>query len=203
MEKTIYILHKRQVMAETLAWTLQLGTDLKACCLDDPQQLKTIAEIPDLIITEPGLFGKISESINEFSFPVMIITSNPEDDKVIEALYAGADDVVDLGNGPEELIEKTIQLLLHKTDGKNLLIKKLIQQNKGLEKAGRDETNYGLTVKEKEVLGLMKEAHHLKEIAQITNSSYETVRTHVKRIYKKLGVMSASEAVIKAMKMDL
>jgi DNA-binding CsgD family transcriptional regulator len=43
----------------------------------------------------------------------------------------------------------------------------------------------------------MKKAHHLKEIAQITNSSYETVRTHVKRIYKKLGVMSASEAVIK------
>jgi DNA-binding NarL/FixJ family response regulator len=49
----------------------------------------------------------------------------------------------------------------------------------------------------------MKEAQHLKQIAQLTNSSYETVRTHVKHIYKKLGVMSASEAVIKAMKMDL
>ena len=141
MKKTIYILHQKRSLAETLAWTLQLGTDLKACCLDDPQQLKTIAEIPDLIITEPDLFGKISERINEFSFPVLLITGNPEDDKVIEALYAGADDVADLGNGPEEVIEKTNQLLLHKTDGKNLLIKKLIQQNKGLEKAGRDETN--------------------------------------------------------------
>jgi DNA-binding NarL/FixJ family response regulator len=203
MKKTIYILHQKKSLAETLAWTLQLGTDLKACCLDDPQQLKTIGEIPDLIITEPDLFGKISESINEFSFPIMIITGNPEDEKVIEALYAGADDVADFGNGPEELIEKTNQLLLHKTDGKNLLIKKLIQQNKELDKAGRDETDYGLTLREKEVLNLMKKAHHLKEIAQITNSSYETVRTHVKHIYKKLGVMSASEAVIKAMKMDL
>ena len=203
MTKTIYILHQKKLLAETLAWTLQLGTDLKASCLDDPQQLKTIVEIPGLIITEPELLGKISESINEFSFPVMIITGNPEDDKVIEALYAGADDVGDLGNGPEEFIEKTNQLLLHKKDGKNLLIKKLIQQNKEFDKAGRDETNYGLTLKEREVLGLMKEAHHLKEIAQLTNSSYETVRTHVKHIYKKLGVMSASEAVIKAMKMDL
>ena len=203
MIKTIYILLQKRSLAEILAWTLQLGTDLKACCLDDPQQLKTIGEIPDLIITEPDLFPKISENINDFSFPVMIITGNPEDDKVIEALYAGADDVADLGNGPEELIEKTNQLLLHKTDGKNLLIKKLIQQNKEFDKAGKDETNYGLTVKEREVLGLMKEAHHLKEIAQLTNSSYETVRTHVKHIYKKLGVMSASEAVIKAMKMDL
>ena len=203
MIKTIYILLQKRSLAEILAWTLHLGTDLKACCLDDPQQLKTIGEIPDLIITEPDLFPKISENINDFSFPVMIITGNPEDDKVIEALYAGADDVADLGNGPEELIEKTNQLLLHKTDGKNLLIKKLIQQNKEFDKAGKDETNYGLTVKEREVLGLMKEAHHLKEIAQLTNSSYETVRTHVKHIYKKLGVMSASEAVIKAMKMEL
>ena len=70
-------------------------------------------------------------------------------------------------------------------------------------KTGMDETDYGLTLKEKELLRFMKEAHHLKEIAQLTNSSYETVRTHVKHIYKKLGVMSASEAVIKAMKMDL
>ena len=203
MKKTIYILHQKRSLAETLAWTLQLGTELKTFCLDDPRQLKTIDEIPDLIITEPELFGKISESINGFSFPVMILTGNPEDDKVIEALYAGADDVADLGNGPEELIEKTNQLLLHKTDGKNLLIKKLIQQNKEFDKAGIDDTDYGLTIREKEVLNLMKKAHHLKEIAQITNSSYETVRTHVKHIYKKLGVMSASEAVIKAMKMDL
>ena len=129
--------------------------------------------------------------------------TNPEFDKVIEALYAGADDIVDPGNGPEEVIEKTNQLLLHKTDGRNLLIRRLIQQIKAPEKGERDETDYGLTVKEKEILRLMKEAQHLKQIAQLTNSSYETVRTHVKHIYKKLGVMSASEAVIKAMKMDL
>ena len=203
MDKTIYILHRKTSLAETLAWTLQLGTDLKAICLQDPLQLKTIAESPDIILTEPDLFEKISEHTNGTSFPVLLISANPENDKVIEALYTGADDVADLGNGPEELIEKTNQLLHHKTDEKNLLIKKLIQQIKKPGKTGKDETDYGLTVKEKEILRLMKEAHHLKEIAQLSNSSYETVRTHVKHIYKKLGVMSASEAVIKAMKMEL
>jgi hypothetical protein len=55
------------------------------------------------------------------------------------------------------VIEKTNQLLHHKTDGKNLLIKKLIQQIKTPGKVERDETDYGLTVKEKEILHLMKE----------------------------------------------
>jgi len=203
MEKIIYIFHRNTSLAETLAWTLQLGTDLKAYCLRDPQQLKTVAGQVDLVLTEPELFERISENSIGFSFPVLLIATNPEFDKIIEALYAGADDIVDPGDGPEEVIEKTNQLLHHKTDGKNLLIKKLIQQIKTPGKGERDETDYGLTVKENEILRLMKEAQHLKEIAQLTNSSYETVRTHVKHIYKKLGVMSASEAVIKAMKMDL
>lgn len=203
MIKTIYILHRKISLAETLAWTVKLGTDLQAVCLQDPQQLKTVADSPDLLLTEPEFFEKISEHRNGLSFPVLLISTNPEYDNVIEALYAGADDVIDPGNGPEEVIEKTHQLLHHKTDEKNLLIKKLIQQIKKPAKTGMDRTDYGLTGKEKEILRLMKEGHHLKGIAQLTNSSYETVRTHVKHIYKKLGVMSASEAVIKAMKMEL
>ena len=203
MNNTIYILHRKTLLGEALAWTLQLGTDLKAVCLQDPLELKTAPEPPDLILAEPEFFEKISAHTNGISVPVLLISINPEDDKVIEALYAGAVDVVDPGNGPEEVIEKTNQLLHHKTGEKNLLIKKLIQQIKKPGKTGIDETDYGLTLKEKEVLRFMKEAHHLKEIAQLTNCSYETVRTHVKHIYKKLGVMSASEAVIKAMKMNL
>jgi len=203
MSNTIYILHRNTLLAETLAWTLQLGTDLKAYCLQDPLRLKTVAGQVDLVLTEPELFERISENSIGFSFPVLLVAANPEDDKIIEALFAGADDIVDPGDGPEEVIKKTNQLLHHKTDGRNLLIRRLIQQIKAPEKGERDETDYGLTVKEKEILRLMKEAQHLKQIAQLTNSSYETVRTHVKHIYKKLGVMSASEAVIKAMKMDL
>ena len=126
MGKTIYILHRNCSLAETLAWTLQLGTDMKAVCLKDPQQLKTVVGQADLVLTEPEFFEKISEDSIGFSFPVLLIAANSGYDKVIEAFYAGADDVVDPGNGPEEVIEKTNQLLHHKTDGKNLLIKKLI-----------------------------------------------------------------------------
>ena len=121
-----------------------IGNRLESFCLQDPQQLKTVAGQADLVLTEPELFEKISENSIGFSFPVLLIAANPEFDKIIEALYAGADDIVDPGDGPEEVIEKTNQLLHHKTDGKNLLIKKLIQQIKEPGKGERDETDYGL-----------------------------------------------------------
>ena len=111
MEKIIYIFHRNTSLSETLAWTLQLGTDLKAVCLQDPLQLKTVVEQAGLVLTEPEFFEKILENSIGFSFPVLLIANNPEFDKTIEALYTGADDIVDPGNGPEEIIEKTNQLL--------------------------------------------------------------------------------------------
>ena len=200
MQNNIYILHERPAMAEVIAWSLELGTDWKAFCLKEANELKEASPQPDLLICEADLFD---ETFPKNDFPVLVIAGTIDDDKVMEALYAGAEDVVDPGNGPGELIEKVEQALNHPTIEKNVLIRRLIQKNKGMARAGMDETDYGLTLKEKEVLRMMKEGNHLKQVARLTNSAYETVRTHVKHIYKKIGVMSASEAVIKAMKMDI
>jgi len=49
----------------------------------------------------------------------------------------------------------------------------------------------------------MRNGNHLKLIAHKTGITYETVRTHVKHIYKKIEVVSASEAVIKSMNLNL
>lgn len=202
MEKTIYILHQSPSLAELLAWTLRLGTDLNVTCLGSPHELRQAETLPDLILVQPELYEEIHAFMNGITPPILLIASHPDDEQVIDALYAGATDVVDLGKGPEELLEKANQTLTNTADN-NALIKKLIHKNKTARQEEKDETDYGLTMKEKEVLKMMREGSHLKLIAQLTDSSYETVRTHVKHIYKKLGVMSASEAVIKAMKMDL
>ena len=199
MVKNIYILHQNSSLAEVLIWTLQLGTEYKAVYFTDLLQLTRAETLPDVILVQPELYEKIQSSKN-VNTPVLLIATRPDDEQVIESLYAGAVDVIDLGNGPEELLEKTNQVLNNSNSDNIALVKKLIQK---ISNSGLDETDYGLTVKEKEVLKMMREGNHLKLIAQLTNSSYETVRTHVKHIYKKLGVMSASEAVIKAMKMDL
>lgn len=49
---------------------------------------------------------------------------------------------------------------------------------------------YGLTMTEKKVVGMMAQGATASEIARTNGSSLLTVRTHIKRIYAKMGVHS-------------
>jgi len=52
-----------------------------------------------------------------------------------------------------------------------------------------------LTAREREILSHLGEAMSNKEIAQAMNLSPETVKSHLQRIYAKLGVGSRAEAI--------
>jgi RNA polymerase sigma factor (sigma-70 family) len=58
--------------------------------------------------------------------------------------------------------------------------------------------DYRLTPREKEVLACIVNGLSYKMIADQLHISYETVRSHVKKIYEKLHVASLTEAVAKA-----
>ena len=60
-----------------------------------------------------------------------------------------------------------------------------------------------LTDREQEVLGLMAERLTYNEIASRILVSLNTVRTHVKNIYGKLGVHKRSQAIARARELDL
>lgn len=51
-------------------------------------------------------------------------------------------------------------------------------------------TEYGLTSTEKKVVGMLAQGATASEIARTNGSSLLTVRTHIKRIYAKMGVHS-------------
>ncbi len=54
-----------------------------------------------------------------------------------------------------------------------------------------------LSPRESEVLGLLADGHAYKQIAETLGTSYSMVNHHLKQIYKKLGVHSRHEAVLK------
>jgi DNA-binding NarL/FixJ family response regulator len=58
------------------------------------------------------------------------------------------------------------------------------------------ENSEGLTSREHDILTWLRKGSTDKEIARALNISAWTVHTHLKRIYKKLGVRSRTEAVI-------
>ena len=60
-----------------------------------------------------------------------------------------------------------------------------------------------LSERERDILTLMVDGFDFHTIAEKNFIAYETVRTHVKKIYKKLHVASAQEAVAKAIRQRL
>ena len=75
--------------------------------------------------------------------------------------------------------------------------------NKNVILVSPGNTDYHLSQREIEILQLMIKGDSYPVIAEKVFISYETVRSHVKHIYKKLHVASRSEAVTKAIQQRL
>src|SRR5262245_39092559 len=133
---------------------------------------------------------------------VLIQTVFENDDKIFSAICAGASGYILKSTTPARLVE-SIHEVYHGGSPMTPYIAsrvlKLFQQFAPPEEPG--ESN--LSEREKEILGLMVAGNSLHTIAEKASISYETVRTHVKRIYKKLHVASASGAVAKAIRQRL
>ncbi|RYZ94684.1 MAG: LuxR family transcriptional regulator [Sphingobacteriaceae bacterium] len=66
-----------------------------------------------------------------------------------------------------------------------------------------ETSDFTLSVRERDILSFMMEGDNYRDIADKAFISYETVRTHVKHIYKKLHVVSRAEAILKARQQGL
>ena len=66
-----------------------------------------------------------------------------------------------------------------------------------------EKEEYHLSLREREVLGLLVEGYSYKMIADKLRITYDTVRAHMKKIYEKLHVASMTEAVAKAINQKL
>ena len=65
------------------------------------------------------------------------------------------------------------------------------------------EVNTNFTEMEKDILRLLEQGKKYDEITEIFFISVNTVRYHIKKIYPKLDVSSAQQAVFKAKKIGL
>jgi LuxR family maltose regulon positive regulatory protein len=66
----------------------------------------------------------------------------------------------------------------------------------GVDRLGMEGTE--LTARESEVLELLQDGHTNSEIAETLSIGVETVRTHARSIYRKLGVPSRRELARRA-----
>jgi DNA-binding NarL/FixJ family response regulator len=125
----------------------------------------------------------------------MMCTVYEEDEKIFEALSAGASGYILKKTAPAKLLESIRELYQGGAPMSSQIARKVVAafQNKpaSSEGSGLDQ----LTNREKEILEQLSKGLMYKEIAAQLFLSAETVRKHVYHIYEKLHVSNRVEAV--------
>ena len=161
---------------------------------------------PDIVLMDiemPGVNGITAVKLLTKEFPhiqILIQTVFEDDERVFDSICAGASGYI-LKNQLNSALPNAIKEL--QTGGSPMSpsiarrVLNLLQQGYQGKKSSTNE-EYNLTSREKEVLTALVNGLSYKMIAHELSISYETVRSHMKKIYEKLHVASLTEVVAKA-----
>lgn len=162
------------------------------CLKHSPDVMLVDLELPGASGIE--LISEVSQHLVNTAF--LVITVHDDPDRVFSALRAGAtgyllktthssdiaEGIVEAANGGAPLSKDIARLVIKSFNEPDRVIEKKMP---------------GLTPRESQVLHLLAEGLVPKEVSAQLGISYETVREHLKSIYRKLHVKSRTEAVIK------
>lgn len=155
---------------------------------------------PDIVIMDinlPGMSGidcikKIKEKCPSTQF--MMFTVYENDEKVLQALQAGATGYLLKRTEPARIIESIKELNQGGSPMSSNIARKLVNIFLNEKKVTKKEI---LTERENEVLQLLADGLLYKEIADRLHIVHGTVRQHIHNIYEKLHVQNRTEAVNK------
>lgn len=162
-------------------------------------------ELPDVVLMDiemPGMRGTEAVKLIKKDFPevqVLMQTVFQDDENIFQSICAGASGYILKTTSPAQYLEAIRDVHQGGSPMSPFIARRVVSlfaQNISVPSLH----NYQLTPKEKEVLSLMVQGKSIKMIADASDISYETVRTHVKNIYSKLHVNCNTEAVSKAMR---
>jgi DNA-binding NarL/FixJ family response regulator len=190
--------------------TLLNSTPGYLCCavMEDGRQWKQSVDSyrPDVILMDigmPGLNGIELCKLITAQYPdisILIQTVFSDADKIFEALCAGASGYILKTEPLNKYLDAIKEIVGGGAPMSAAVAKKTLAffKTRRMQFAHPTGADYNLSEREEEILRLMTDRYPLREIADKLFISYETVRTHVKHIYKKLHVSSKSEAILTA-----
>lgn len=214
MEIRVAIFEDNKLVRDALQ-TILNGTPGYTCCgafADGNSWERNIkSSQPDVVLMDiemPGLNGiEISRQLNK-QYPeikILIQTVFNDSEKIFEAMCAGASGYILKNDPPHKYLDAINEVYNGGATMSPAVAKKMLSffTNKNVLLVAPSNSDHQLSEREKNILQLMVQGHNYKTIAEKAFISYETVRTHVKHIYKKLHVASRSEAVMKAIQHGL
>jgi RNA polymerase sigma factor (sigma-70 family) len=183
--------------------------DMELCgSFEDTHRLiqKIEALQPDVVLMDiniPGVNGIEAVRLIKEKFPQVNIcmqTVFEDEDKIFASLCNGASGYILKSSTPA----KVVQAIREVAEGGSFFSASVARKVLNSFQDSSISTSYvQLSDREKEILKHLVEGMSYKLIADKLNISYETVHSHIKKIYEKLHVNSKSEAVVKAIRNKL
>lgn len=170
-------------------------------CIDDVKSCK-----PDVVLMDiemPGMNGIEAVGAIKQAFPhvqILMQTVFEDDERVFDSICAGASGYILKNHLNTRLIDAIKELQFGGSPMSPSIARKVLNKMQSVSSIIKPEEapDYHLTAREKEVLSCLVNGLSYKMIAADLHISYETVRSHVKKIYEKLHVASLTEVVAKA-----
>lgn len=163
---------------------------------DNPQVVLMDIEMPEMT-------GIEAVKLIRKEFPhiqILMQTVFEDDDRVFDSICSGASGYILKNFLNVKLVEAINELQYGGSPMSPSIARKVFNKLQQIPHHIKPEQapDYQLTTREKEVLSCIVNGLAYKMIADQLHISYETVRSHVKKIYEKLHVASLTEAVAKA-----
>jgi len=158
---------------------------------------------PDLVLMDidmPGQSGIEATAVIRKDYPhlpVIIQTIFEENEKIFDSLRVGANGYLLKKTGPEKFLESLREALAGGAPMTGSIAAKVLNY---FAHEVANKKKYNLTEREKQILGFLVKGYSYKLIANECDIAYNTVNNHIRNIYDKLYVNSATEAVSLAIK---
>lgn len=131
---------------------------------------------------------------------ILMLTVYEDDDMIFEAICSGACGYLVKKTPPVKLLEAIKEANEGGSPMSSHIARKVIKIFQKKSELLNEENNFHLSDREREVLLLLSQGLNYQEIGEKVFISIDTVRHHIRNIYKKLHVHSQSEAVAKAIR---
>lgn len=126
---------------------------------------------------------------------IVILTAMDNQELLFMALKAGADGYLLKRTEPSDLRRALLDVLNGGVPMTSQIARRLIASFRG--SSSNHDESLRLSTREEQILQLVSKGHSNKLIAAKLDMSYETVCTHLKRVFKKLHVSSRTEAAMR------
>ncbi|ATB33551.1 response regulator [Melittangium boletus] len=140
---------------------------------------------------------------------VLILTSFEDEQKVYEAIQAGASGYLVKRVGPEKIRSGIREVMEGGTVLEPLIARRFWNYFHSLKAQqppaapSKDDNPWGLTPAEMEVLRYVAKGLSNAEVGRVMTLERRTVRTHLSHLYRKMGVNSHVDAVVLAVRSGL